>query len=195
MALATFVKINSVNNLSDARYCAGMEVDQLGFVIEEGQENYVSPKDFNELAGWISGVCFVGEVVSESANLSELAADYQLDAIQVMYPSQIEKALSTGLKTIFSTDDLLTAEQALNHYPAIDYVLWQNDEGASLHQLKQAKRLVISAGFNAENVKELTNKTHVKGIAMQGGDEIRPGFKNFDELADILEALDTDEYV
>ena len=30
---------------------------------------------------------------------------------------------------------------------------------------------------------------------MRGGNEIRPGFKDFDELADILEALDVDEFV
>lgn len=35
MALKTFVKISGVNNLSDARYCAGMGVNQLGFNIED----------------------------------------------------------------------------------------------------------------------------------------------------------------
>ena len=195
MALATFVKINSVNNLSDARYCAGMEVNQLGFVIDEGQENYVSPTDFNELTGWLSGVELVGEILTESTNLTAAIADYPLDAIQVMHPSQLTEALATGLKTIFCSDDLVTAQSVLQQYPEVDYVLWQNKEEELTGQLQHSERLVIGAGFTSENVKELTKKYKVKGIAMQGGNEIRPGFKNFDELADILEALDTDEYI
>lgn len=29
---------------------------------------------------------------------------------------------------------------------------------------------------------------------MRGGNEIRPGYKNFDALADVLESLEDDEY-
>ena len=62
MALKTTVKVSKVNNLSDARYCAGMGVNQLGFNIEPDHENYTDPKSFKELADWVSGVEFVGEI-------------------------------------------------------------------------------------------------------------------------------------
>ena len=48
MALKTFVKISGVNNLSDARYCAGMGVNQLGFNIEDKHPNYTDPQSFKE---------------------------------------------------------------------------------------------------------------------------------------------------
>ncbi|MFT7424854.1 MAG: phosphoribosylanthranilate isomerase, partial [Algoriphagus sp.] len=38
MALRTFVKINGITNLTDARYCSGMYVDLLGFTFEEGAD-------------------------------------------------------------------------------------------------------------------------------------------------------------
>lgn len=195
MGLATFVKINAVNNLSDARYCAGMEVDQLGFAIEEGNENYVSPNDFKELADWVSGVEYIGEVYSNHTDLSGLKETYQLDGIQVNSFEMIAEALKTGLKVSFLTNDLALADQALTNYPDIAYVLLSQNDTAILKELDKPEKVVIDTGFDASNIRELIEAHAFKGIAMQGGQEIRPGFKDFDELADILETLDTDEYV
>ena len=48
MALKTSVIINEVINLSDARYCAGMGVDYIGFRIDENHDKYVDLENFNE---------------------------------------------------------------------------------------------------------------------------------------------------
>lgn len=191
MALATFVKISAVNNLSDARYCAGMDVDQLGFVIEEGEENYVSPKDFNELAGWLSGVGFVGEVFEASTDIKSISQAYALDAIQIAHAEQIEEAFETGLEVIFYTADVETANAILVQYPQLSYVLY---DGPTTDAIQNPSQTVITNGFEADNIKGILKTKAWKGIAMQGGNEIRPGYKDFDALADILEALDTDEY-
>ena len=61
MALRTFVKINGITNLTDARYCSGMYVDLLGFTFEEGADRLVSTTTFKEISGWVSGVDFVAE--------------------------------------------------------------------------------------------------------------------------------------
>ena len=53
MALKTFVKVSGINNLSDARYCSGMEVNQLGFSIEPSSPNYTDPEKFKEIKGWL----------------------------------------------------------------------------------------------------------------------------------------------
>jgi phosphoribosylanthranilate isomerase len=195
MALATFVKINSVNNLSDARYCAGMEVDQMGFVIEEGQLGFVSPEDFKEIADWLSGVDFVGEISSNQSNISALIEHYPLQAIQVSDQEQIAPALATGLQVIFLSEKVSEAQAVLSQYPELAYVLLTDKNLNDLDQIKDLEKIVLTHGFEAENVKAFVDERPIKGIAMSGGDEIRPGFKDFDELADILEALDTDEFV
>lgn len=191
MALATFVKISAVNNLSDARYCAGMDVDQLGFVIEEGEASYLSPKDFNEIAEWLSGVAFVGEVFEASSDIKSITQAYALDAIQIAHAEQIEEALQTGLEVIFYTADVATANAISKQYPQLSYVLY---DGPATDAIQNPSKIVITDGFEADNIKGMLKTKAWKGIAMQGGDEIRPGYKDFDELADILEALDTDEY-
>ena len=62
MTLRTLVKISSVNNLSDARYAAGMGVELMGFNLDESSGNIVAPEQFRAITGWISGVKLVGEI-------------------------------------------------------------------------------------------------------------------------------------
>src|SRR5688572_15531110 len=69
MPLKTLVKVGNITNLSDARYCAGMGVDMLGFRVIEGQENFVAPKLFQEIRGWVAGPKVVAELYGYSENL------------------------------------------------------------------------------------------------------------------------------
>ncbi|HEY0653721.1 MAG TPA: hypothetical protein VGD65_11365, partial [Chryseosolibacter sp.] len=44
----------------------------------------------------------------------------------------------------------------------------------------------------AENVLNLIARPNVAGLALDGTPELRPGFKDYTDLADILERLDED---
>ncbi|WP_420386858.1 phosphoribosylanthranilate isomerase [Roseivirga sp.] len=199
MALKTFVKVSGVNNLSDARYCAGMGVNQIGFNIEPDHANYTDPQSFKELSEWVSGVEFVGEIESnESAGqLSEIIASYDLQAIQVNHIQLIEAAKATGKAVIYYTESIDDAKAAVDaHGKSIAYILLE-DESASkedLNELASQCELVVGAGLKADSLDDLLEEVKPKGIALKGGDEIRPGYKDFDEMADILEALDADEW-
>ena len=76
--LKTLVKVSGVNNLSNARYCAGMGVDMLGFDMDSMQI-----EQFHEIKNWVSGVKIVGETKNESA-------DYILEKIDQFKPDLIE---------------------------------------------------------------------------------------------------------
>ena len=71
MALKTLVKISNVTNLSDARYCAGMGVDMLGFSMDADSPDYIEPKKFAEIRGWVAGVQIVGETQSTDPDVIE----------------------------------------------------------------------------------------------------------------------------
>jgi phosphoribosylanthranilate isomerase len=53
--------------------------------------------------------------------------------------------------------------------------------------------VLLGFGFTAESVEKVLEYTKVKGITMKGGNEIKPGIKDYDELADILERLELDD--
>ena len=94
--LATLVKISNVTNLSDARYCAGMGVDMLGFSMDEFSPDYVDPSRFTAIRNWVVGVQIVGETTeTDLARIGELIATYQPDLLQIE-----EAALLPSLSTL-----------------------------------------------------------------------------------------------
>jgi phosphoribosylanthranilate isomerase len=195
MALKTFVKVSGINNLSDARYCAGMEVNELGFEIEVGSSNYVDPQVFKEIKGWLSGVDFVGEITTNNAAISELIADYEVDLIQIESIEQIDEALTTGLKVCFGTNNKELAQKAWDiSEHRLAYILFDGTDYSieEIDAIAKVMPIVLASGFDAETVNDRIESS-IKGISIRGGNEIRPGYKDFDEMADILEALEIDD--
>ncbi|GAA0893749.1 hypothetical protein GCM10009122_34280 [Fulvivirga kasyanovii] len=200
MALKTFVKVSTVNNLSDARYCAGMEVNLIGFNLEKENSNYISPENFKELTEWLSGVQYVAEFEKySSTEIIDTINAYKADYIQTSEITQVEDLTRSGLPLILKTN-----VNNLGQLPAaleIDYLLITSDEDElSEEQIKKISdvanhfNVLVGTGITDQNVEVIVKETNASGIALQGGDELRPGYKDYDELADILEALEEEDY-
>jgi phosphoribosylanthranilate isomerase len=123
MALKCFVKVGNVTNLSDARYCAGMGVDLLGFPVDAAQPGPVAPHVSYFL------------LESEAGTLGE-AARAAVAEIAKQYP------------------------------------------------------VLLGFGLEPATVEAVLAQTAARGIALKGSQEIRPGYKDFGALADLLEALE-----
>lgn len=209
MALKTLVKISSVNNLSDARYCAGMAVDFMGFDLNPTSESYVNYQNFVELTGWISGVELVGEFNSANTieQIKEAIKTYELNAIQICKPDHV-KELTGIVKHIFlkyNVDKIGKAEEVAVQMEGlrneVSYFLFESEKDIQYKPhiknevLKLAEGYPVIMGFNlhVDSINELLSSARLKGIALKGGEEIRPGYKDFDELADILEAIELED--
>jgi phosphoribosylanthranilate isomerase len=206
--LATIVKISNVTNLSDARYCAGMGVDMLGFSIDENSSSYITPKKFQELRAWIAGVKLVAESAETDAQaLLHALTGYEVDALQVEEPSLLaflNSELGKPLLLRINVDQYGADElDALMGRYALDvaFFLLESEKGQSLTSdwkeylasLGKDFPILLGFGLDHENeVLEITDNSRVQGIALRGGDEIRPGYKDFGALMDILEALELD---
>lgn len=212
MGLRTFVKV-SVNNLSDARYCAGMGVDMLGFCLEAENPNYVSPERYFEIIGWLAGVEFIAEFHSyDLEHMNRILADYPVHGLQIDREDVLEQlrqiSINTdvhGLPVLFRIElqahrNLFTIEPLLEKYHQIVrcFVLESEVDRLTVSELQQLKKLaaryplLLGYGITAENIDLILQEVPLKGIALYGSDELRPGLKDFDELADILEILETD---
>lgn len=200
MALKTFVKVSAVNNLSDARYCAGMEVDLIGFNIEKDNPGYISPDNFTELTEWLSGPGYVAEFESYSAvDITEAVTEYNVDYVEISDMEVLGTLSHTTLPVILrqSRNEIARLPLDLN----IKYLLitggndpLTEEEINIINNLSAHYNVLLEAGITHENVESVIQQTQAKGIALQGGNELRPGYKDYDELADILEALEVDEY-
>ena len=204
MALKTLVKISNVTNLSDARYCAGMGVDMLGFSMDADSPDYIDPKKFNEIKSWVAGVQIVGETSAIDPDLIEqLLSTYQPEVLQIDEAALLPYISTFGKPLILRVDlAQLTLDQLNTLFQTgitgADYVLLENngplhldaDLKTTLHQLASRYPVLLGTGISAENVHDLLADLPVLGIALSGGDEERPGSKEFGELMDILEAIE-----
>lgn len=189
MALKTLVKVGSVTNLSDARYCAGMGVELLGFRAVEGQENFVAPKQFQEIRGWIAGPQIVAEIygIQTAEDLTTILENYRPDYLEL---GLRELQIIGG---ILSLPFILSLQNGAELPPSAlkpAYILTP-PTATHLERLLPDHDVLI-ATENMDQVTHAIAGTGITGIALNGSHEIKPGLKDFDTLAQILESLETD---
>lgn len=201
--LKTIVKVSEVNNLSDARYCAGMGVEYIGFSMDN-----VPFEKYKEMRSWLAGVQIVGETNSNNAlHIQEMVSVFLPDAIQISANSGSdlpdldtlkELNLPIILKTDFAEANLPALFQSTAGY--ITYFLLENSDeftpiDAITNQIETWAAqypIILGFGVTEDNANQLLEEVGFKGLALKGGQEIRPGFANMDELINILEVLDDD---
>ena len=206
MALSTFVKIDGVTNLSDARYCAGMYVDVLGFNLEESSQKFLNPTQYEEITGWVSGLEFAAEFETEEADIIQLKLEKypNITWIQHQRLDTLLKLKDTGKNLIFQADiaELAHIEnqvaeklQSEGVYLLLkaDHEKLNKDELTTISILAKSIQVILGSGISAFNVKKLVDDLGLFGISLEGGEEIKPGLKDFDELADILEELEVED--
>jgi phosphoribosylanthranilate isomerase len=205
MSLKTVVKINRITNLTDARYCSGMHVDVLGFCLEPTSPNYISGNQFQEITGWIAGIDYAAEFAqSTAAEISALLPSYpgiswieseHLDTLLAL------KDLGLGLIYKVSIEQLLVLpelEQLLNGQE-ITLHLTSSQKTITIEyqdlieNLSTFSKVLLGFGVQADNASLLSALPGVYGLALDGGDEIKPGLRDFDQLADILESLELED--
>jgi phosphoribosylanthranilate isomerase len=189
MTLKTLVKVGSITNLSDARYCAGMGVDMLGFRVIENQSDFITPKAYQEMRGWISGPQIVAEIygIQSADELLQVIENYQPDYLELGLKELVVAGSALTIPFMLS----LANGEYLN--PGIlppAYVTTTLD-GDQFEKLIPDYDVLVAVA-NSEQLYQALHKTGIIGVTLNGSREIRPGLKNYDSLAEILEALEVE---
>ena len=197
MALKTLVKVGKVSNLSDARYCAGMGADMLGFSVNPGSEHFVSQPLFKEIRGWFSGPLVVAEVfgLTTQEEFIDTVNNYAPDLIEMsihelrfVQPNYPKCILSITLEEWdhYQTDILSAKNQ-------IEYVLVPAISHTSIFTKISEQFKVLVQLDASSNLQELLDNARISGISLQGSLEERPGFKSYDQLTEIFEQLEVQD--
>ncbi len=94
------ILIRGINNLSDARYCAGMGADKLTFILDPALPGFLDAKTVKELAGWVAGVELIGEFDQlPAAEINAIAAECALDAVLLRQPRSVEELVEIAPPT------------------------------------------------------------------------------------------------
>lgn len=189
------VYVRSISNLSDARYCAGMGVELLGFCFDES--NGISISEFEAIKGWLSGVKIVAEFYTSNLDFIKQTIDnIKPDFVHISVENtNWEDEISVPIIYDFNIDNKIPIFPKLGSL----VVLSCSNDGKNIfdnHLLikelvfDNQYKLFFGYGITAENIKTHISTYKAFGIALKGGTEIAPGLKSFDELADILEAIE-----
>lgn len=204
MALKTFVKIGKISNLSDARYCAGMGVDILGFPLDPSSEESITHETFKEITEWISGVDLAGEF--GNASLEEIkycVISCDLQVIEITDIDLVEPVAALGKKVIFKMivareEDLASLKSKLSYLDElVKYVLVSCENTKLYESLDDFIRFYngnvnLLKGYGIEET-VIEDLAKFPGIELQGSPEERPGFKDYGQVMDILEELEEED--
>jgi phosphoribosylanthranilate isomerase len=180
-----------------------MGVEMLGFTLDPALDTYVDPTTFASITQWIAGIHTVGVLgQAEAGEAKELIQSYTLNYLMVQSSSDWAALRATGVpllcQVVIEAD--VTIDWFTYHYayiqPFVDYFVVTSDTveltESTLHTLSliaDTYPLLLGFGITKENIGSLLNAP-IKGIALKGSHEIRPGYKDFDDLAVILEVLE-----
>jgi phosphoribosylanthranilate isomerase len=205
MALITSVIVNGINNLSDARFCAGMGVDRIGFCLDESLPNALSTSEIQEIAGWVAGVKLVGEFTNTPAEeINQLIESCQLDYVQLNKQYLIDEIQQINRPVIQRarfTKDTIESEliEEMHLYKdhvayffvySEDYQTIDDTNFLFLQDLARQFKIIIGFGLDKDNVVQVVQDIKPIGIGLRGGQEIKPGLKDFDALQEIFDVLE-----
>ncbi len=210
--LQTKIKASQVTNLTDGRYFAAWEVEWIGFNLELGADNYIEPQKMKEIREWLEGPKFVGEFgFSTAEDIRAIAEFLELDVIQLNHFTSLEtvKALADIpiIKEILilkdaDNADLLATLAAFEPFTTvflldftksgIDWETIKTGTYLDFEILKQACddfNILLSLDLTIENLPEIRENLSFYGLNVTGGEEEKVGFKSFDDIDEIIEAL------
>ncbi|MCS7035067.1 MAG: hypothetical protein RMJ33_13595 [Saprospiraceae bacterium] len=198
------VKASSIANLTDARYFAARQVSYLGFCLEEGHPRFIEPGDLQAIRAWVEGPKIVGEFERSPAEVvREAAAFFGLDAVEVsrleLLPDLVGLEVLLRLADVARPEAAAAAwEQAQPHAAYLLVALTREGAKAVLQdaivastwrQLCAQTPVLIDAPLPANAMAALLEAVQPTGFAISGSAEERPGFKSFEEVDALFEAL------
>jgi Phosphoribosylanthranilate isomerase len=190
--MRTKVKVGNITNLSDARYCAGMGVDWLGF-----QTHTIDPGTFKDITGWVSGPEFVVELGNDDT--LEKFKTYGASWVELGIPHLSVLNQFEGISVLFRTtllDYNKFKSEIISHQSTIHYLILNESTGdASKDQQLFAEaqlhfKVLIGFGVNDQSI-DSTWK-NAEGFNLNGTEEIKPGLKDYSDLSAVLEKLEVE---
>jgi len=184
------VYVSRITNLSDARYAAGMMVDYVGFSLDGSMEGAIDETLFAAITGWIEGINIIGEFENlDLASINVLQAKYKLHGISIPYSRSVEFKEWTDSLVIVRVN-----EQELDSLAIPSNWLVQVESSGNLNismlaQHKNAQQFIITGDVDQELLNQIAD-SEIRAVVLKGEEEERPGYKDYDSLADTLEYLE-----
>ena len=192
-----FIKIRGVNNLSDARYCAGMMVDVIGFNLNLNDQNCVDVELLKAITQWIQGPEIAGEFDDMALEpIQTYLSQVDLDIIETSNSSLLAPLSETGKKIYFkiNIEDINSEEELLNNIKEGQIA----DKIVICRSTINKAQIVIPSLAHSSHSEQMINGFNLEldqlhlwpAIEIMATTEEKPGFKDYGEIMDILEFIE-----
>lgn len=184
------VYVSRITNLSDARYCSGMGVDLLGYVVDPADPDYVSPETYQEFTGWISGPSRVIELGEAMLRKAEIREAYAPDYLHITR-SRLNEIPAGEWKLIveLAYPDLVKVQSEMKGRRDVAYLLVTDIPPDTMAGIPAPASILLGARSIPGSALAFLERTGAAGIALQGSREVAPGLKDYDHLSQVLEEL------
>ena len=198
MSLKYFVYVGAVNNLSDARYCSAMMVDMIGFDVNEFSVKCLNEELIKDISTWINGVKIVGDFENSSKDhIIKFINNNVFSSIMIDISNHyLLNNLDIDNVIIKVSDDHYNEELISsildNHKNLIEIIVFESFNDLKLEFIKSLNnklRILVKPLPSLSDTKKMLDKYNL-GLYLNGSDEIRPGYKDYDSLSEILEDID-----
>lgn len=207
------IKVNKINNLTDARYFAAWNVNWMGFSMEIGMDEFISPKDIMEIKEWIVGPKIFGSfgMNDDTEEMHEAHQLLNLDGIElsafVKDQTLLKMKENTQVFVDFHvgnkaevTDFMDRVDSITNHKHKYCLNFTNTQTWTTVladHHLKDrldsicsSNEIYISLPEMVKHLSQIAESTAICGIQLWGGAEEKIGMKDFDELDNLFERME-----
>lgn len=195
------IKLSNVSNLSDARWAAAAGIDYISFCFDPNSSDFIPPIKAKEIIDWVSGPRVIAEFGNNSIQeITDITTLLTIDLIAVnntLLPDELKelgldyiKIIDVGILNEEQVNTELSAYKDAYAFELISSSI--NYDCNFLAQIGSTHHILWALDITVQSVKNIIDSFNVKGICLKGGTEEKPGYKDFDDLADLVEAIQQD---
>ncbi|MFK7809477.1 MAG: hypothetical protein AB8F74_16860 [Saprospiraceae bacterium] len=215
--LKTNIFAGGITNLTDARYFAARGAQYLSFNLDNGASLNISPEKMAAIKEWVEGPSFIGTFqIATADEIAFLIERLDLQLIQIgpfiSIETLAEKNISIPIIKEIVIEDLNTlvenfkTEEKL--FQSFDFIFlnfekngltWSAIKESSivfdlLKNWKLNSKLVLAIAHEPSETEEILAQINPHGLYLQGGEEEKVGFKSYEDLDEILDVLETEDW-
>lgn len=197
------LKAGSIQYLTDARYFSSKAVDIVGFCFDNTSPNYITPRDAQQIMGWLEGPKRCGEFGSMPVkDIKEAALILGLDYVQLIPEGSTDDYASIDLPIILELPGGMPPKDLMAFAAAwkgrLAYIQLNFREIALLPEISFLEPLmanypvIIDCPVTDPNVYYTLLEAGATGINLQGTPEEVTGEKSFDDLNGLFALMQTE---
>jgi phosphoribosylanthranilate isomerase len=187
MNFLTKIKLSRITNLSDARYAAAAGMDYISFCFDPGNERFISPAHAKQIMDWLAGIACVGEFVNEPVEtINEVCSLIGLDLVQLSGSYTNADISLIQVPVIWETE---THEGIPEGVFAVQFA---SEAGLQKQLVEKHQTILHFASGDHNLIKSQIQEYRPFAVSFTGGDEDKPGLRDFSDLSEVLNGLSAD---